>query len=136
MLREALALRVRLLGEEHIDVAGSLTLLADVLVHTERYEEARELAARARAICARALSGNHWRTAGAASVEGAALTGLGQYQAAETLLLESLAILKGDVGALPAFVTDTERRLADLYRRWGKPEEAARWLALSEHGLN
>lgn len=131
MLREALAIRVKLLGEEHTDVAGSLTLLADVLVNTGRFEEARELAARARGICSRALSDNHWSTAGAASVEGAALTGLGQYEQAEALLLQSLAILQSDPGARPVFVTDTERRLADLYRLWGKPDKAAQYLAMS-----
>ncbi len=130
MLRQALALRIKLLGDNHTDVAGSLTLLADVLVHTERFEEARELAERARLICTRALSENHWRTAGAASVEGAALTGLSQYEPAEALLLQSLEVLTSDPGALPVFVTDTQRRLAELYRVWGKPDKAARYLAM------
>lgn len=132
MLREALALRIGLLGEDHVDVAGSLTLLADVLVHTGRYEEARALAERARLICTHALSEHHWRTAGAASVEGAALTGLRQYRTAETLLLQSLDILNADDGALPVFVADTRQRLADLYRLWGKPDEAARYLAMRD----
>jgi hypothetical protein len=68
-------------------------------------------------------------------VEGAALTGLQQYDTAEKLLLQSLAVLTADPGALPTFVTDTQQRLADLYRVWGKPDQAARYLAmLDEQG--
>jgi tetratricopeptide (TPR) repeat protein len=133
MLRQGLELRIALLGEDHADVAGSLTLLADVLVKTGRFEEARDLAARARATSAQSLTENHWRTAGAASVEGAALAGLGEYAEAETLLLQSLAVLDTDPGALPLFARDTKRRLADLYRAWGRPRDAAKYTAMLDN---
>src|SRR5690606_25302990 len=123
-----------LLGEEHIDVAGSLILLADLLVNTKRFEEARSLAERARVINTAALSETHWRTAGAASVEGAALTGLRRYDEAEALLLKSLDVLTSDPGALPAFIRDTRRRLAELYRETGRPNDAARYLAMQSDG--
>ena len=78
----------------------------------------------------RIWSPDHWRTANAASAEGAALAGLGQYAAAETLLLDSYAKLGEDSGALPIVVADTTRRLADLYSAWGKSDEAARYQAM------
>jgi len=130
MLRTALELRTELLGPNHPDVAGSMTLLADLLIETGRFVEARELAAAAHAICTVALSENHWRTASAASAEGAALAGLRQYASAETLLLQSFAVFRNDAGTLPIVVAKNTRRLADLYRRWGKPDAAARYAAL------
>jgi tetratricopeptide (TPR) repeat protein len=130
MLRTALELRTGLLGPDHPDVAGSMTLLADLLIETGRFVEARELAATAHAICAAALTENHWRTASAASAEGAALTGLRQFAAAESLLLQSFAVFRDDAGALPVIVANNTRRLADLYKRWGKPDAAARYTAL------
>jgi tetratricopeptide (TPR) repeat protein len=132
MLREALELRTQLLGGEHTDVAGSLILLADLLVNTGRFEEGRELAERARIINTASLSELHWRTAGAASVEGAALAGLHRYAEAEALLLKSLEVLDSDPGAWPGFVRDTRRRLADLYRVLGRPDDAARYLAMQD----
>jgi tetratricopeptide (TPR) repeat protein len=130
MLRESLALRREVLGPDHVGVASSMTKLADLLIATGRFEEARELAAAAKAICSKTLSDAHWRTADAASAEGAALAGLQQFESAEALLLKSHATLAGDSGALPIVVTNTTRRLAELYSAWGKSAEAARYRAM------
>jgi tetratricopeptide (TPR) repeat protein len=130
LLRQSLILIQDSVGIEHPDYAGSLTMLANILVATNRYAEARDLAAQARAICIKAFPEDHWRTMIAASAEGAALAGLGQYAEAEKLLLRSHAILSTDEAALPVFVTETTRQLARLYQSWGKTEEAARYAAL------
>jgi hypothetical protein len=131
LLREALELRKASLGEQHPDVAASMTALADLLIETRRFEQARELAAQARAIATATLSQTHWRTANAASAEGAALAGLHQYEAAERLLLESYGVLTNDSRALPVFIAGTRRRLASLYNDWGKLDRAAIYLASS-----
>ena len=81
LLREALEMRRKALGPDHVDVAGTMTLLAGALIETQRYEEARTLAADAKAIYLKALGAKHWRTASAASAEGAALAGLKQFAA-------------------------------------------------------
>ena len=130
LLRSSLALRQKLLGDEHPDIAGSMTLIASLLVATNRYEEALEYARKARAISTVALSNEHWRTAIAISAEGAALVGLEKYVEAETLLLQSYAMLSTDEGALPVFVTETTQRLARLYEDWGRAEEAEKYLAI------
>ena len=111
-----------------------MTRLADLLIASERFDEALSLAVDAKAICTNALSADHWRTANAASAEGAALAGLRQYESAEALLLQSRERLLGDEGALPVDVVKTTRRLADLYSAWGKPAEASRYRALLEEG--
>jgi hypothetical protein len=67
------------------------------------------------------------------SAEGAALTGLGRYDEAEPLLLDGLAILSEDPGALRVVLTNTRRRLADLYAAWGKKTEAAKYVAVLEN---
>jgi tetratricopeptide (TPR) repeat protein len=109
LLRSALQLRRKLLGNQHTDVAGSLTLLASLLIDTGRYEEARSAAAEARAICLPALGPKHWRTAAAESAEGAALAGLGRMGEAEPLLRAGLAALRADPGALPFFADNAAR---------------------------
>jgi len=130
LLRDSLDLRKRLLGSEHRDVAGSMTLLADLLVDTKRFDEARALGAEAKAICAQALGPDHWRTAAAASAEGAALAGLARYEEARTLLAQSFTKLKNDPGALPFYVRNATRWMADLYKGLGDPDEAAKYIAM------
>jgi tetratricopeptide (TPR) repeat protein len=117
LLRDALQMRRKLLGNQHTDVAGTLTLLASLLVETGRFEDARAAAAEARAICLPALGAAHWRTAAATSTEGAALVGLGQTAQGNKLLLEGLAALRADAGALPFFVDNATRWAAAYERR-------------------
>ena len=77
LLRQSMTLNQDFVGIEHPDYAGSLTMLANILVATNRFAEARDLAAQAKAICVKAFPEDHWRTMIAASAEGAALAGLG-----------------------------------------------------------
>jgi tetratricopeptide (TPR) repeat protein len=132
LTRESLDLRKKLLGEDHPDVAGSETVLANLLIATKRYEEAYGLAANAKEIYAKTLSPKHWRTANAMSAEGAALTGMQRFEDAEPLLLDALAILDEDAGALRVVLTNTKRRLADLYAASGRTTEAAKYVAMLE----
>jgi len=129
LLREAFELRKKTLGPEHADVAGSMTLLADVLIETRRYEEAHGLATEATGIYLKSLGPDHWRTASAVNAQGAALAGLKRYAEAEKLLLESHAVLHRDSAALRYFVKSSDRWLADFYKATGQPEKAAKFLA-------
>ncbi|MBK7902163.1 MAG: toll/interleukin-1 receptor domain-containing protein [Proteobacteria bacterium] len=130
LLREALQMRRKLLGNEHTDVAGTLTLLASLLVDTRRFEEARSAAAEARAICLPALGATHWRTAAATSTEGAALAGLGQTAQGAKLLLEGLAALRADTGALPFFLNNANRWAAEYNRKRAGPQEEVKQTAM------
>ena len=134
LLRVSLDLRKRLLGADHTDVAAGMTLLANVLIDTGRFDEAVELAREAHRIYAAALSDSHWRTAVAMSAEGAALSGLGKLAEAEALLVRSHKVLRSDPGALAMFVTKTTERLADVYTKLERPEEAEFYHAMLRNG--
>ena len=41
-------------------------------------------------------------------------------------------MLRQDPNAVPRYVNEATRRLASLYSEWGKPEQAAEFLALAE----
>jgi tetratricopeptide (TPR) repeat protein len=99
-LQEGLAMRRRLFDPKHPEVASSLIALAILQVDEKSFPAAMESARGAKAIYTTALSPDHWRTALAECVEGAALTGLGRYAEAEKPLTHGYAILSKD-GELP-----------------------------------
>ena len=106
--------------------------VANCLVASGEYEEALDLAVEARDIYTAAYSEDHWRTAVATGAEGAALASQRSYTQAEPLLLRSHSVLRQDPNAVPRYVNEATRRLASLYSEWGKPEQAAEFLALAE----
>jgi len=83
----------------------------------------------AEAIFTKSLSATNWKTAFAQSVEGAAHTGLGDYQAAEQQLLPAYKLINDDAGAIPMYRALTRRYLETLYQRWGRPQDARRYAA-------
>jgi tetratricopeptide (TPR) repeat protein len=131
-LREALAMREGLLDAGHPDIAKSQVALARALNSLEQFDEARRLAAGARATFLANLGEDHWRTAVATATEGAAEAGLGNFGNAEKLLLASYTVLDADPAVRRVYVDETLRSLAALYRAWGKDEEADRYAALLE----
>ncbi|MGC1386641.1 MAG: toll/interleukin-1 receptor domain-containing protein [Steroidobacteraceae bacterium] len=92
-VQTALAMRRRLFDAKHPDIASSLLQLAMLEVATGKFAEAERDAREAREIYTAALSPTHLTTALAASVEGAALAGLGDYAQAEKLLNDGNAIV-------------------------------------------
>ena len=73
----------------------------------------------------------NWQFFCAQSLLGAALSGLGKYSEAETLLLSAQQGLVERKSRMPADETKlirfSEQQIVDLYSRWGKPEQAAQW---------
>lgn len=134
-LREALQMRRRLLGDTHPDVASSLTHLAILQVATHRYREAVESARTATEISTSALSASHWRTAVAASVQGAALAGLGESPDAEKLLTSGYEILIKDAGALPTYRSLARSYLENFYRSRGRRTDAQRYASVKARAL-
>jgi tetratricopeptide (TPR) repeat protein len=128
-LTQALDMRRRLLGDNHPDVAGTMSHLAMLRVATQRYAEAADLAQTASGVLATGLSPVHWRTAVAQNVNGAALAGLGRFQEAAVLLQRSNTVLEKDPGALPDYRLRSLRYLAQLYTQWNKPLEAGQYAA-------
>jgi tetratricopeptide (TPR) repeat protein len=132
LLRESVEMRERIFGEEHIQVAVGKTALAQLYLATGRIEDAERAARTAHQVLATQLPEDHWRTAWAASLEGSSLAQRKQFDEAEGLLLKSLAILRQGPGSgsRTVYVEKTIAYLADLYRNWGKSEEAAVYLAM------
>jgi len=128
-LEEALAMRRRLFAESHPEIASSLVHVAILQVATRRYADALVAARKAREIFTTALSATNWKAALAESVDGAALAGLGEYPTAEQRLLQGYAILSDDAGVVPMYRGLARRYVQDLYRRWGRPQDAQRYAA-------
>jgi hypothetical protein len=126
-LEESLAIRRKALGAEHPQVAGTLIVKANLMLATRHYDEARELASEARRILALSLPADHWQVAAAMNVEGAAREKLGEYAAAERLLLDSRPGLSQS--PIPELAERGRIRLVELYTAWGKPEEARKFRA-------
>jgi tetratricopeptide (TPR) repeat protein len=126
-VEEGLVIRRKAFGDESPQVAGTLTVKANLLLALRRYDEARQVAAQARRILEASLPADHWQVAMAVNAEGAALAGLGEYKNAESLLLASLPKLVGS--PLPGIEKTGRARLASLYTRWGKPDKAGEYRA-------
>ena len=106
--------------------------MAILLLRTDRAAEAQTLAAEAHATLGEAYEEDHWRTAWAGATLGASLTVLSRYEEAETVLIRSYKDLHGNSGARAIHIDTTRQYMVDLYTRWGRPQEAARYTADSE----
>jgi tetratricopeptide (TPR) repeat protein len=131
LLDESLAMRRTFLGATHPEVAGGMTSLAHLYLLTGRAEEARQLASEAHLMFGELLPSGHWRTAWTAAIEGASLSALRQFGAAEPLLLESYETLRQNPagGSRAGYIDEARGFLVALYQAWGKPEAAAKHLS-------
>lgn len=111
------------LPEGHADLAQPLTLLGSTLVDLERAVEAEPLLREAYEL-RRAKLGDGWLTANSASVLGGALVRLDRNEEAETLLAPAAEALERALGARDFRVRDAWRRVATLYERTGRAEDA------------
>jgi tetratricopeptide (TPR) repeat protein len=124
--RRVLEIREKILGPEHPDVAESLKRLAAVLEAERRTEEAERLEQRALKILETAL-GDHPATASSlGSLANLYLT-QGRYRPAEPLFLRSLTIREKTLGSAHPDTLISLRRLAFLYRKWGRPRDAVKY---------
>ena len=126
-LDEALAMRRRLFGDSHLEIASSLLHVGIFQVATGQYRDAVASAQTAEQIFTKSLSPTNWKTALTQSIAGAALTGLGDYPAAEQQLLHAYKRMSDDAGAMEMYRALTRRYLETLYRQWGRPQDARRY---------
>ncbi|MHC5114449.1 MAG: tetratricopeptide repeat protein [Planctomycetota bacterium] len=127
LLRRALALRAKQLRADHPLVARSLRGLAVLLGKQGDCEAAAPLFREAIDTYLESLDPDHWHVCRARSEYSACLTELGRYDEAEPLLLSALAGLRAGLGDDHEVTRATTARLVDLYERWGKPDEAAKY---------
>jgi tetratricopeptide (TPR) repeat protein len=126
-LSEALAMRRRLFAPTHPEIASSLLHVGILQVAQHKYMDALVSARTAGDIYTTALSATNWKTAIAESINGAALTGVHDYPEAEKRLTKSYTILNTDAGAPEMYRKLTRGYLEELYRSWGRPDEARRY---------
>jgi serine/threonine protein kinase len=127
--REFLAAKRKILGPDNPRYAGEIAVVAlNLLKHDAKESETllREcLAIRVK------KQPDAWTTFNAQAMLGASLLGQKQYADAEPLLLKGYEGMKAREKTIPPQgqprLTEALERLVELYERWERPEQAARW---------
>ncbi len=110
-----------------LEVAEALAILADTSRVAGADQEARRRALEAWRV-ARDTSGHGmWFNAAGEARIARSLIGLGLYQEAESLLLPAHEAIAAQLGTKQTYSIGTRRLLADLYTRWGRPDDARRF---------
>ncbi|CAM9093379.1 unnamed protein product [Laminaria digitata] len=135
----SLAVREKVLGPEHPDVAFSLNGLAALLDSQGKYAEAEPLLKRSLAIREKALGPEHPDVASSINNLAALLSRHGKYAEAELLYEQSLAIQNNTLGPEHPEMASSLQNLAALLEGQGKYTEAEplyqRTLAIGEKAL-
>ena len=101
--------------------------LGTSLLKAGKPEDAESLARRCVQVRKRVLPEGDWQVAEARNLLGACLQAQSRFEEAEGLLLQSLDVLRERRGTSDAHTRTANRRLAELYAAWGRPEEAAKY---------
>jgi hypothetical protein len=130
MARDALAIRLKVFGEEHLDTGVSLRMLGNIVLDAGRSGEAEPLLRRSVAVLEAVLPEGHWSTLDARSVLGECLVAESRFEQAEPLLVEGYEGLVAARGADHPRSRRALERVVTLYDAWQKPAEAARFREL------
>jgi serine/threonine protein kinase/Tfp pilus assembly protein PilF len=130
LLRDLAASRKRKDGGDSSNYAGQLGLLGFHLLGQKKLAEAEPVLRECLAIRLK-LEPELWTTFTVQSLLGEVLSGQGNYDAAEPLLLRGYEGLKQREALIPReqlfVLPEALKRLVRLYEAWDRPEEAARW---------
>ncbi len=121
---DALAMRKRLLGEEHPDVALSLNNLAALYKNQGRYSDAEPLYIDALAMKKRLLGEEHPSVALSLNNLALLYDNQGRYSDAEPLYIDALAMNKRLLGEEHPAVALSLNNLASLYKNQGRYSDA------------
>jgi tetratricopeptide (TPR) repeat protein len=124
LFERALAIREKILGKEHPDVANSLNNLAGLYRSQDDYEQAKPLYERALAIKEKVFGKEHPDVANSLNNLAALYYYQGDYERAKPLYEHSLAIKEKVFGKEHPDVATGLNNLAELYRTQGSPEQA------------
>ena len=134
-LREALEKSRRVNGEQHATTLTSINKLGALLVAQGKYAEAKKLLAPFEVPTRKTFAvGEPYRMASFLMHLGKARTGLGEFAAAETDLLEAQPIFVKSRGSRPVDIRECTQAIVDLYTAWntaapdkGYTAKAAEW---------
>jgi serine/threonine-protein kinase len=122
--RAALATWRTALGPDHPAVASALLTLGRIMHAQHRCPEGEPLLREALAIRLAKLDAESDKVAAAREALGSCLVALGRFEEAEPLLLASYSTSRRQRGDEYQFTRRARRALAELYRGWGRPEQA------------
>jgi eukaryotic-like serine/threonine-protein kinase len=125
LLVPALAKATSTLGEDHQHVATFRMNLARLYNLEGNYKDARREVESARQSLIRALPADHVLIAKADGTLGESLTGLGEFDKAEPLLLRSFSRIQEVEGSASPSRQLALERIVRLYNAWGKPKKEA-----------
>jgi serine/threonine-protein kinase len=126
LLEEALALRIRSLGDAHPDIARSLRWLAEERHSVREYQEAITLTRRALAVARKTLPDDHPEIVSNLNNLAVALELTGQIEAADSLNREVLRIKRRTVGPVSEQVANTLNNMGTTTARRGDMAAAER----------
>ena len=128
--RETLAVRRRTTPGNSPMLAADLDGLGHNLLEQKRWSEAEPLLRECLAIREAKLA-DDWRRFDALGLLGAARMGLGEYTAAEPMVVHGYEGMKARAATIPApskaRLDQAAGRVVRLYEAWGKPEKATEW---------
>ncbi|MGB3293029.1 MAG: tetratricopeptide repeat protein [Phormidesmis sp.] len=124
LYEQALALRRKLLGEEHPDVANSLNNLAALYDSQGRYEQAEPLYEQALALRCKLLGEEHSDVAASLNNLAGLYSSQGRCEQAEPLYEQALALYRKLLGEEHPAVATSLNNLAGLYDSQGRYEQA------------
>jgi hypothetical protein len=119
-----LAVRRKLKGEEHADVAAAMQSLAGVVRRRDRPAEAESLYRASLAMRRRTLGAEHPDVAGSLHGLGELLRDRRDYIAADTLLRQAVAMRRKLLGDAHPDVAQSVRGLIAVHERAGRPDRA------------
>ena len=128
LAEEALAIRQRILGKEHPDVATSLNNLAELYRVQGKYGEAEIYFLQSLDVFKSILGDNHPDVATSLNNLAELYHSQGKYGEAETHFLQALKMFKSILGEEHPDVAKSLNSLAELYHSQGRYEEAETYL--------
>lgn len=124
VLKRVVDERRSVLGETNDKTVASIHALAIVRFEQGRHADAANLFREEIAALQEETPGGHWHIADARGRLGACYTSMGQFEEAESMLLDSFAELKDTFGEQDEMTIQARSRLFDLYTAWGRNEAA------------
>jgi eukaryotic-like serine/threonine-protein kinase len=120
----ALAIDRSVFGDNHPNLAYDLLGLSRIHLARGDAETAERTLREAYKIWSGSLPPGDWRTAEVASLLGHALSGLGRFDEAELLMVESYSILESTFGVHHARTKAALHRIVTMYTSWERPGQA------------
>jgi serine/threonine protein kinase/Tfp pilus assembly protein PilF len=124
-LRKVVVLDQKNLGENNPQVAQSTQSLGVTLTQERKFPEAEKNLRKALSLKLLLFGKDHFEVATTNNLLGACLAAQKKYKEAEPLLVESYTVIKKEFGLQHDRTRKAGGRLLELYRDWGRKEQAA-----------